>query len=625
MADNKQISYLTKDFASFKQQLIEFTKTYYPNSYSDFSPSSPGTIFIEMASYVGDTLSFYLDNQIQENFLQYAQQENNIFSLAYMMGYKPKVTSAATTKITLQQQVPSKLIGGEYVPDFNYALKIQENLQISSTTSNNQPFLISDSVDFSFSSSLDPTSVSTYLVSGGIPETFLLTKTRNALSATVKSTTFNFNNVEQFTTRNINADNIIGILDVIDSNGNTWYEVDYLAQDVVFDSIKNTNTNDPNFSSDNSDTPYLLKLKQADRRFVSRFISPNTLQLQFGSGVVANNDETIVPNPDNVGMGLPFEKDKLTTAFSPSNFIFTDSYGIAPSGELTVRYLVGGGTSTNVQSNTITNISNKNSKVSFLNNNLVELTAQNIFDSLQITNLEAASGGGDGDSLEEIKQNSIAQFQSQLRTVTQEDYLIRALSLPSQFGSIARVIAQSPLANSSSLTDENTAVVDLFCLSFDNNGKLKTPSIALKNNLKTYLSQYRMIGDSVNIKNAYIINIAVDFEIIVLPNYNSNEVIIKCINALQTYFNINNWQINQPIILRDLYKVLDAISGVQSVKNIKIINKAGTSSGYSAYGYDIEGATINGVIYPSIDPSIFEVKYLNSDIKGRVVSFEKKY
>ena len=622
MAENKQISYLNKDFSSFRQQLIEFTKTYYPETYNDFSPSSPGSIFIDMASYVGDTLSFYLDTQIQENFLQYAQQESNIYSLAYMMGYKPKITSAASAKITIQQQVPSKLVGGVYVPDFDYALKIQENLQLTANVGSNQSFLVADSVDFSFSSSLDPTTVSTYLVSSGVPERFLLTKTRNSISAQLQTTTFTFGASEQFVTRNINANNIIGILDITDSNGNTWYEVDYLAQDVVFDSIKNTNVNDPNFSSDSSDTPYLLKLKQADRRFVSRFIDNDTLQIQFGSGVVANNDETIVPNPDNVGLGLPFEKDKLTTAFSPSNFIFTDSYGIAPSNTtLTVRYLIGGGTVANVQSNTITTISNKNAKVSFLANNLTAATAQDIFDSLQVTNLEAAYGGGDGDSLQEIKQNSIAQFQSQLRTVTQDDYLVRALSLPSQFGSLAKVLAQPPQANSTSITDENVAVVDLFCLAYDNNKKLKTPSLALKNNLKTYLSQYRMIGDTVNVKNGYIINIAVDFDIIVLPNYNSNEVIVKCINALQGYFDINKWQINQPIILKDLSILLDKITGVQNVKNVKITNKSGVSAGYSAYGYDIEGATINGVIYPSLDPSIFEVKYLNSDIKGRVVSY----
>ena len=163
--------------------------------------------------------------------------------------------------------------------------------------------------------------------------------------------------------------------------------------------------------------------------------------------------------------------------------------------------------------------------------------------------------------------------------------------------------------------------MDLYTLAYNNQKQLEIPSLALKNNLKTYLSQYRMINDTVNIKNGFIINIGVNFDIIVLPNFNSNEVIAACIVALQVFFNIDNWQINQPIILRDLYNILDRVPGVQTVKNIEIVNKAGTNLGYSQYGYDIQGATVNNIIYPSIDPSIFEVKYLNNDIIGRVVTF----
>ena len=617
----KNIKYLNKDFNTFNQQLIEYAKTYYPNTYTDFTPSSPGMMFIEMASYVGDVLSFYLDNQIQENYLQYARQSSNIFNLAYMMGYKPKVTTAASVPLQFYQQVPSIYNGSEHVPDFSYAMMLNANAQVGSTLTSISPFLVDKDIDFSFSSSLDPTDVTVYSVSNNNPEYFLLRKTRKSISGTITSKQFSFGSPQQFQTVEINDSSIIGILDVTDSDGNIWYEVDYLAQDVVFDSIRNTNTNDPNFSDDSSDAPYLLKLKQADRRFATRFKSPNVLELQFGSGVVSNNDETIVPNPDNVGLGLPFEQNKLTTAFSPSNFIFTDSYGISPSNTtLTVRYLVGGGTTSNVQSNTLTTITNANSQVNFIQPNINPTLAQTIFDSLSVTNLAAASGGGDGDSLEEIRQNSTAQFQSQLRTVTQDDYLVRSLSLPSIYGSVAKVYATAKLASDISKKEQISAV-DLYCLAYNNQRQLVTPSLALKNNLKTYLSQYRMINDTVDIKNGYIVNIGVDFDIIVLPNYNSNEVILSCITAFRQFFNINNWQMNQPIILRDLYSTLDQVSGVQTVKNITISNKAGVASGYSAFGYDINGATIDGVVYPSIDPSIFEVKYPNTDIKGRVVSY----
>ena len=615
----KNIKYLNKDFNTFNQQLIEYAKTYYPNTYTDFTPSSPGMMFIEMASYVGDVLSFYLDNQIQENYLQYARQSSNIFNLAYMMGYKPRVTTAASVPLQFYQQVPSIYNGSEHVPDFNYAMILEAGSQVGSTLTSISPFLVDKDIDFSFSSSLDPTNITVYSVSNGNPEYFLLRKTRNSISGTITTKQFSFGSPQQFQTVEINDSSIIGILDVTDLDGNVWYEVDYLAQDVVFDTIRNTNTNDPNFSDDSSDAPYLLKLKQADRRFATRFKSPNVLELQFGSGVVSNNDETIVPNPDNVGLGLPFEQDKLTTAFSPANFIFTDSYGISPSNTtLTVRYLVGGGVAANVQSNLINKLQSGN--LQFIQPNLNSVTAQYVFDSFQINNPSAASGGSNGDSLEEIRQNSTAQFSSQMRTVTQDDYLIRSLSLPSQYGSIAKVYATPKLASDISKKEQITSV-DLYCLAYNNQRQLVIPSLALKNNLKTYLSQYRMINDTVDIKNGYIVNIGVDFDIIVLPNYNSNEVITRSIVALRSFFNINNWQINQPIILRDLYVVLDRVEGIQTVKNITISNKAGVASGYSAFGYDINGATIDGVVYPSIDPSIFEVKYPNTDIKGRVVSY----
>lgn len=620
MAENKNISYLNRDFASFKQQLIDFAKTYYPNTATDFSPSSPGTMFIEMASYVGDVLSFYLDNQVQENFIQYAKQSQNLYSLAYMLGYKPKLTSPSTVDVTFYQQVPSILSGSVTIPDFSYALKFPPNTRVKASNVSQTSFLVGDEVDFSFSSSLDPTQVSVYQIDANTkqPTRYLLTKKRKATSATIGINSISFGAPKQFQTVNLNVSNFIGILDVIDSDSNDWYEVDYLAQDVVFDSIKNTNVNDPNFSSDNSDTPYLLKLRQADRRFVTRILSPNQIQLQFGSGVVANNDEAIVPNPDNVGMGLPFEKDKLTTAFSPTNFIFTDSYGISPSNTtLTIRYLTGGGVSTNLQSNTINTIV---TAPIFTSPNLDPALAQAIFNSAAVNNLEAASGGGGGDTAEEIRQNSMAQFSSQLRTVTEQDYLVRALSMPSKYGSLAKVYT-TPQLSSEILESEKVASLDLYCLAYDSANKLKTPSTALKNNLKTYLSQYRMINDSVNIKNGYIINIAVDFDIIVLPNYNSNSVVSSCIGSIQDFFNISNWQFNQPIILRDLYLLLDKVTGVQTVKNIKVTNKAGESDGYSAFGYDIEGATIDGVIYPSIDPSVFEVKNPSQDIKGRAVSY----
>jgi hypothetical protein len=611
---NRDVKYTNRDFSSFRERLIEYSKIYFPNTYNDFSPSSPGMLFIEQSAYVGDVLSFYLDNQFQENFIQYARQTNNIFELAYMFGYKPKTTGVAQTVIEFSQQVPSLDIGGISQPDFSYCLYIPENTLITST--NGSSFIISDNIDFSYSSSSDPTQISVSEIISNSPSSFILKKSRKAISATINSQNFTFTSPIPFQTINLIDNNIIGILDITDSDGNIWYEVDHLGQEMIYKSILNTNVNDPNNFQDSDQAPYLLRLEKIQRRFSTRFTSLNNLQIQFGSGNVDDDDENITPNSNNVGIGLPFIKDKLTTAYSPTNFLYTNTYGISPSNTtLTVRYLTGGGVTSNVPVNTLTQIDNIG--VNFLQSNLNPLTANNVFSSLSSTNPIAASGGKAGDTIEEIRQNTLASIASQKRSVTSDDYMIRALSMPSQYGAISKAFIEQP-----KLTNQQVSTIEtlnLYCLSYNSSGQLDYASNTLKQNLRTYLSQHRMIGDNIEIKDAYIINIAVNFEIIVLPEFNNNEVLLSCISAIQGYFSLDKWQINQPIFLRDLYILLDKVKGVQTVKNISITNKAGTTSGYSAYAYDIEGATQNQVIYPSLDPSIFEVRYPNLDVKGKVV------
>jgi hypothetical protein len=608
---NRDIRYINRDFSSFRSRLIEYARTYFPNTYTDFSPASPGMMFMEQSAYVGDVLSFYLDNQFQETFIQYAQQTNNIFELAYMFGYKPKTTGVAQVTVDFYQQLPSKLSGSEYIPDYDYAITVGENTTISSQ--NGATFLIQDKIDFSVSSSEDPTEVSIYQIAGNNPQYFLLKKSRNAISSTIVSQNFSFSAPQPFNTIDIQNNEIIKVLDIVDSEGNTWYEVDHLGQEMVLDPVRNTNINDPNKLLD---VPYLLKLKKVQRRFTTRFTSLSNLQIQFGAGSPYDTDEEITPNPNNVGIGLPFIKDKLTAAYSPVNFLYTGTYGIAPSNiVLTVRYLTGGGVTSNISANILTSLNTLNCKFNLTNLN--STTANYIFSSLASNNPEAASGGRGGDTLEEIRQNTLSLVASQKRSVTADDYLIRALSMPTDYGAVTKAYIEQP-----KLTDNQVSTIEtlnLYILSQNSSGQLDYATTVLKDNLRTYLSQYRMIGDSIEIKNAFIINIGVDFEIIVTPQFNNNEVLLNCITTLQSYFDISKWQLNQPIMMRDLYVLLDKIKGVQTVKSVSISNKAGTTSGYSQYAYDITGATQNQVIYPSLDPSIFEVRYPNLDIKGKVV------
>jgi hypothetical protein len=622
MAESKQIQYLNKDFDGFKQKLLEFAQIYYPETYNDFSDTSAGLMLIEMAAYVGDVLSFYGDNQIQENFLEFAKQRDNLLSLAYTHGYFPQITTAATTDVDIFQLLPASTETGRVRPDYNYAMILANGAQIQSSNDSNVFFYVEDQVNFTSSGSFDPTTVSVYSVdSSNNPNFYLLKKTARASAGTLKSATFPFTTPSKFSTIQIQDTNIIEIVKITDSDGNRWYEVPYLAQETIFDPVTNIASNDPTLAQYNDTTPYLLKTKKVPRRWVKRFKSDNTLEIQFGPGVSSNPDEIITPNSDNIGLGLPYGTDKLTTAWDPANFTYTKTYGLSPSNTtLTVEYLIGGGAESNVSVQSLTILSS--GSVSFFGSGLDNTLQTTVSGSLAFSNPTAGVGGGDGDTNEDLRRKSIAQYPTQLRTVTKDDYAIRSLSLPSKYGKISKVyVTQDSLISDNSQEERyDTNALALYILSQNSINDLTKADPALKQNLITFLSEYRMLTDAIRIKDAFIINIGLNFDIILLPEYNTQTVLNACVNALINYFDIDKWQINQPILINNVRNIIDNIEGVQTVKRVEFINKVGESEGYSKLAYDIKGATINEILYPSLDPSIFEIKYPNNDIQGRVVT-----
>ena len=619
---DKDIKYLSKDYNSFKQQLLEFAEIYFPNSFNDFSEGNPGTMFLEMSAYVGDILSFYTDTQLRESFLLLAQEKENLYNLAYAMGYKPKVTNASNVDLDVFQLMPSKISNNEYIPDFDYALTISPGTIFNSTEG--PKFYLNNQINFSFSSSIDPTDVSIYSYdSNNNPAYYLLKKTNSAISGETKTQTFTIGNPERFKTLELFDNNIISIESIIDSERNIYYEVPYLAQDTIFQEVKNTATNDSELKQYNNQTPYLLKLVKATRRFITRFKSNNQLEIQFGAGVSDKADEEIIPNPDNIGLGINDGRSTLDIAYDPSNFLYTKAYGQVPSNTiLTVTYLVGGGINSNVQSNTITQIENL---LSVNNPNLNSSMLNYVKSSVTVNNSEPATGGGDGDSIEDIRLNTISNFSTQQRTVTKEDYIVRTLSLPPKFGRVSKAyITQddqiSPLTTEPNRIP-NPLALNLYVLGYNSSKNLSNLNLATKNNLTTYLEQYRMLTDAINIKDAFIINFSLNFSITSFKNYNNNEVILECISELKNYFSIDKWQINQPIIISEIENLIAGVAGVQTVEEVKLENKNGISLGYSQYKYDFEGATRKGVIYPSLDPSIFELKYPNLDINGQITTY----
>jgi len=632
----KDVSFLGRDFGEFRKNLIEFSKNYFPNTYNDFNESSPGMMFMEMASYVGDVLSFYTDTQLRESLLTTAEENANLFQIVSSLGYQPKNIVPASVTLDVFQLVPSKGSGDNVRPDYDYAMVLSEGMVVGSTDFSDVEFTTISTVDFAYSSSYSPTEVSVYQIDENTnePVYYLLKKQVKATSGKEVVKTFTFGSPKIYDKIKIVDESIIRIKSIYDSDDDKWTRVPYLAQDTVFEQIENNEDNSTQYSQYSGNTPYLLELNRVPKRYITRFEDDGVMVIQFGAGVSANADEEIIPNPDNVGSQLYTEHQNLDSSLDPSNFLYTKTYGAAPSNTtLTVTYVVGNGIVDNVPAKDLVNI--LSSTTTFKNEiNLSTDVVNFMRSSLACTNPEAAIGGKSTETNDEIKQNAMAFFGAQNRTVTREDYVMRCYAMPPQFGSVAKayLVQDYQLENSKldgnpiSTEIPNPLALNLYTLGYDNNKNVVPLNPATKYNLKNYISYHRMLTDAVNIKDAHIVNIGVDFEIIVLPEYNSNEVLLRAINRMKEYFDIDNWRINEPINLSNVYVELDKVEGVQTVVRpdrdgkggLQIYNKF--NGNYSPNKYSTLTATKNGIIYPPKDPSIFEVKFPNSDIRGQVVT-----
>ncbi len=659
--NNRDVKYLNRDFASLRAALVEFTKTYYSDTFNDFNTASPGMMFLEQAAFVGDVLSYYTDAQLKESFINLAGNYNNVLTQAQNLGYKPKISKPATTTLTVYQTVPNVGIGVNNKPDFNYALKIKQGMQVKSTLNDTLIFTTTDDVDFN-----DPNGreVSVFQTNGAETSLYLLAKKVKAISAETKTITSTFGSFIKNPTITISDDKFITVTKVVDIDNKVYYEVPYLAQDMIYTKTPNVESNDPTLAQYRETTPYLLKLIRTPRRFTTKILNTGEVELRFGGGSGDTSDEILIPSTKNVGLGLNNSIDKLGETFDPSNFLKTSTYGIAPANTtIIVSYLSGGGVASNVQTNDLTKISSIEFDENLLQYTPITYPVYNQSKaSVAVTNLEPAVGGGGGETIDEIRENAIANYASQNRAVTSRDYEIRALAMDSQFGSIAKVFVAQDTAlddtkvqavlrddtakqqflnlvkssvgkSDTEIGDQieryilqqksinaefnNPFAINMYLLGYNSNGNLTVLNDAVKQNLKTYLEEYRMLTDAVNMLDGFVINIGVNYEITVFANYNKREVLLKANQALINYFDITKWKINEPINLSEIELEIANIEGVSSVQNVDVINLQG--SNYSTYAYNIKEATRNKIIYPSLDPAVFEVKYPTQDIKGRAL------
>ena len=650
-SSRREIKYLNRDFSSFKTSLIEYSKTYFPRTYKDFSDASPGMMFIEMASYIGDVLSYYTDYQFKESLMPYAEERKNVLALANYLGYKTKPTKSSTTNIDLYQLIPSiKDSNNNYIPDNNYALKIREYMEVSNESG--VSFITTDPVDFSLDSKFSPREVTVYSRDNyGIPQFFLLKKSTKVIAGKITTSSFTVGASVPFYKISLSENNVIDIIDVKDSDNNKWYEVDYLAQDLIFTETENTSFTNNTYVQYSSEVPKLIKSFKTSRKFVVNVTANNTTYLEFGAGTDATSDEVIYPNSELVGIGLK-NISNLNLNYDTSKLLNSETFGQSPSNTvLTVQYLVGGGLTSNSPSDTIKNISS----VTFLNDVSGLNPSQNsllttVKNSFRISNPDPAVGGQNEESVEEIRQNALANFGSQNRTVTVDDYISRIYSIPPRFGSIAKVMVipnsdlsistnqtllngfvnnenQTTLINNSlennfrkvNFDVSNPFSLNLYVLSYNSNKNLTQTNDALVYNIRHYLQKYKIISDSINIIDGYIINIGVDFKILVYNNFNNKEVLDQCLQKAKDFFNVDKWYFNQPININQLELELAKVEGVQSISEVVFKNLNQNDGNYSPHEYNLSEATHNKIIYPSLDPSVFEVKFPDNDIRGAVI------
>lgn len=641
----KEVNYLAKNFSDFRQNLIEFAKSYYPNTYTDFNEASPGMMFIEMAAYLGDVMSFYIDNSFKENLLLYANERKNVINIAQAYGYRPRLAAPATVEATIYQTVPALGSSNNYDPDERFFLKVLEGSKFSTNTPPIQTFTCVEEVNFA-----DPAhrTISIFARESGtnVPTTYVVSKRIKLVAGDTRTATFTFGSAQKFSRVELTDSNVISIISVVDSDGNDWTEVDYLGQDIVIedrDVTPRTITGYAESAAMDTNSPPPSKLaifRKKPRRFTTRINEDLRMELWFGSGTANSQEEILQLNSTQIA-NSKYDQRVGNSTLDPTDFLASDTFGLAPANTtLTVTYLIGGGVESNVASNTIREVSllKVANNIEDFESGQQQLYVQTV-DSVAINNEEPATGGGSVETIEEIRQNALAFFNAQNRVVTDKDYLVRTLAMPSKYGTVAKAFVirdeqintlseQDQVINPVNVDEDpynNRAFVDdpispnainLYVLGYNAEKKLTTLNTLVKKNLAKHLEQYRMLTDDVNILDAFIVNIGVQFSVVVYRNYNMNDVLARAIDAVKEFFNPDSWQINQPIILNDLRLTIGSVEGVQSVSSVTINNKYFFRDGkdYQDYRYPIDEATVDDIVYPSLDPCIFELRYPETDI-----------
>lgn len=600
-------NYVARDFDSFRAQLLQFARIYFPDKIQDFSEASLGGLFLDMAAFVGDNMSFYLDHQFNELDFREAVESINIQRHLSNAGVEIRGKSPASTTVKLTFIIPAIYEDGLYKPNSSYLPKILRNSTFRGT--NGVSYVTTADIDYSdldfLGELIAEVSISTTNTDGS-PAFFNVTREIEVTSGDLITETFSIpDNFVSFRTITLTNSDVTNILSVYDTEGNDYYEVSDLAQDIVYQKVNTTTLPDESGATAN------LELIPAPYRFVRETsLSSRITTIKFGSGDASDLQDSVIPDPSELALPL-YGKDTFSRfTINPNNILSSDSLGVSPRNTtITVVYMAGGGLNHNTGASTINSIST----LSVIFPGILNSSEKNdILNTATVINDSAATGGSDSPTVEELRSQIPNAKSSQSRVVTREDLLARVYTLPNNFGRIYRAgVNPSPTSALAS---------DLYIVSRDSRGNLTPSSDILKKNLRLYLNEYRLISEAIEIKDVSVINFGVKFAIVTRQNVNKLQVVQKVISRITNLLKIDNFQVDQPIVESDVIQAILTTQGVISLSSLEFFNLTGLQEGrsYSDVVFDPLANTVNGIIVPPVG-SMFELKFSNFDIIGNVI------
>ncbi len=590
------INYTNREFATIREDLIQLAERFYPDTFKDFSEASFGSLMIDTVAYVGDQLSFYLDYQANEGFLNSAVEYNNIVRHALQLGYRFEGRPSTFGRVALYIIVPATATG--IGPDRSYIPILKRGTSFQSI--NGLMYMLTENIDFS-----DPKNkvvVAEVDTDTGAPSQYAIKTYGNVVSGRFGQERFSVGPYEKFKSLLLENPNISEITSVYDSKGNEYYEVPYLSQDVIYREVSN-----PNYRNDN--VPSILKPLTVPRRFTTLF-ERGGVRLQFGTGNEDLISEDKVPEPQKLALDL-FGKNYVTsTSFDPSNLVSSDYMGIVPSDTtLTVSYRATNPTNSNAAVGALRSVAEPIAE--FEDRTVLDSTKiDNVIRSIEVFNEEPIVGDVSLPSSNEIKRRVIDNFATQNRAVTRLDYEALAQRMPIKFGAIKRVAALKD-------PDSQKRNVNLYVLSEDTGGKLATANDTIKLNLKTWLNNYKMINDTVDILDAKIVNIGINFTMKISKDVDKYVTMAAALQALKDKYRQASY-IGEPFYLSDVYTTVNRLKGVVDVVNVQIVRKQGNN--YSSHSFNIHRNLSSDGRFVQVPKNVaLEVKFPDEDIRGTIV------